>query len=147
MELLKIGQISKLVGVSRSTLRYYESLGFIQPALRHDNGYRYYANDAIQRIIFIKKTQSIGFSLAQIESIFSLRKNGHSPCGFVKSILDEKIKSLDAQLNQILQHREDLVGYQAIWRTQLELSVSTPSAATDVICHYIEGIQSPAKAP
>jgi DNA-binding transcriptional MerR regulator len=139
--LLKIGQLSTLVGVRASTLRYYESLGFIHPVVRHDNGYRYYSTDVIQKIDFIKKAQQIGFSLAQIDTILNLRKEQRSPCSLVKHLLDEKIDHIEGQIQQLISKKQDLLAYQAVWREQRELSLQGAKECPEIICHYIEAIE------
>jgi DNA-binding transcriptional MerR regulator len=139
--LLKIGQLSTLVGVRASTLRYYESLGFIHPVVRHDNGYRYYSTDVIQKIDFIKKAQQIGFSLAQINTILNLRKEQRSPCSLVKHLLDEKIDHIEGQIQQLISKKQDLLAYQAVWREQRELSLQGAKECPEIICHYIEAIE------
>lgn len=59
---LTIGQVSKLAGVNRETLRYYEREGIIEPPERRDSGYRIYPPSIVKRIRFIKRAQRLGFS-------------------------------------------------------------------------------------
>ena len=59
----KIGELGKQTGLTVGTLRYYSDLGLLQPIERGDNGYRYYSQDAVQQVDFIKKAQALGFSL------------------------------------------------------------------------------------
>jgi DNA-binding transcriptional MerR regulator len=53
--MLKIGELAKQTGVSVGTLRYYESLGLIEPSQRSESGYRYYADATVHKVQFIKK--------------------------------------------------------------------------------------------
>jgi DNA-binding transcriptional MerR regulator len=69
--MLKIGDLKQRTGVKVSTLRYYESLGLLQAALRSDSGYRYFPDSAVQRVLFIKKAQSINLSLTEIQEILT----------------------------------------------------------------------------
>lgn len=85
--MLKIGAISKQTGVSVGTLRYYESLKLIQPSQRSENGYRYYDEYVIQRILFIKKAQALQFSLSEIGQILAVHGQGHPTCSKVKALL------------------------------------------------------------
>lgn len=64
----KIGDFSKLVDVSISTLRYYDEINLLTP----DNvdvytGYRYYSKQKIIDITVIKELKQIGFSLEEIK--------------------------------------------------------------------------------
>ena len=69
--MLKIGDLQERTGVKVSTLRYYESLGLLQPALRSGSGYRYFHDNAVQRVLFIKKAQTLNFSLTEIQEILN----------------------------------------------------------------------------
>lgn len=53
LPLLRIGAVAKETGVSPSTLRWYESLGFVLPQ-RESSGYRLYSSDDVQWIIELR---------------------------------------------------------------------------------------------
>ena len=40
--LLRIGQVCNLYGISLDTLRYYDRKGLLKPLVDKDSGYRYY---------------------------------------------------------------------------------------------------------
>ena len=96
--LLKIGDIAKQTDVSVGTLRYYETLNLLYPVERRDNGYRDYNLETIQQVQFIKKAQSLGFSLEEIRQILDVRNRGELPCPFVQDLLEHKIGQLEAQI-------------------------------------------------
>ena len=75
-KLLKIGEIAKQTDVGISTIRYYESLGLLIPIERSDNGYRYYDEESVERLQFIRKAQSLHFSLAEIHQVLGVRAYG-----------------------------------------------------------------------
>ena len=66
---MKIGELSKLSGVSPSRIRFYELEGVIPRAARADNGYRDYPADAALLLRFIGTAQKLGFSLKEIAAI------------------------------------------------------------------------------
>ncbi len=94
---IKIGEVSKQTDVAVSALRYYEDLGLLK-SKRGDNGYRYYLPEAIRQVQFIKKAQSLGFSLDDISEVLNVHQQGDVPCELVQSILQEKIEKLEAQI-------------------------------------------------
>ncbi|MDS0526306.1 MerR family transcriptional regulator [Clostridium sp. SHJSY1] len=54
---LSIGDFSKLSGISRKNLIYYDDIGLLKPALVKENGYRYYSYsqlDLVSIILFLK---------------------------------------------------------------------------------------------
>ena len=65
---------------------------------RGDNGYRYYGSETIQQVQFIKKGQSLGFSLENMQRILNVRDHGEAPCNLVQDLLDRKIAQLEAQI-------------------------------------------------
>ena len=113
--LLKIGDIAKQTDVSVGTLRYYETLNLLYPVERRDNGYRYYNLETIQQVQFIKKAQSLGFSLEEIRQILDVRDRGELPCPFVQDLLDHKIGQLEAQIEQMMIFKVELEGYRDRW--------------------------------
>jgi DNA-binding transcriptional MerR regulator len=72
---MKIGRVAKDAKVNIQTLRYYERVGMIKPESRDASGYRMYAGDSVKRVGFIKKAQELGFTLAEIKELLTLRGN------------------------------------------------------------------------
>lgn len=67
-EVLTIRQVAKQTGVSSKTLRYWESAGLLPPAQQNYNNYRLYGPAVSQRVTFIRKAKSVGFTLAEIRA-------------------------------------------------------------------------------
>lgn len=135
LTLLKIGELARKTGVSVRNLRYYSDLGLLKPVKRGDNGYRYYATDASQQVEFIKKAQSLGFTLEQIKQIFDVQNSGEQPCDFVKGLLDSKIKQLELQIKQMTLFKAELENYRDIWRN----NSNVPSKNT-ALCPLIASV-------
>ena len=112
---LKIGELAKQTGLSVGTLRYYSDLGVLHPVLRGDNGYRYYSLDASQQVEFIKKAQTLGFTLEEIKQILDVRDRGEKPCSLVQSLLDKKIEQLEIQIKQMTLFKAELEEYRTAW--------------------------------
>ena len=112
---LKIGELAKQTGLAVGTLRYYSDLRLLQPIKRGNNNYRYYSNDARQQVEFIKKAQSLGFTLEEIRQILDVRDRGEKPCDLVQSLLDNKIEQLQIQIEQMTLFKTELEGYRTAW--------------------------------
>lgn len=67
---MRIGELAQRSGLSRDTLRYYERLGLLDFVSRHDNNYREYADEALDKLELIKKGKSIDLTLREIAGIF-----------------------------------------------------------------------------
>ena len=136
--MLKIGEFAKQTGVSVSTLRYYESLGLLEPSQRAENGYRYYENAAIFKIQFIKKAQALQFSLTDIKQILTTCEQGNSACLTVKKLLNEKIDQVDSQIQQLHEFKEELEKYRERWS---ERSLDRPDIPK--LCSLIDEVTTP----
>ena len=112
---LRIGEVSKRTGVAVGALRYYESLGLLK-SKRGENGYRYYAPAAVQEVQFIKKAQALGFSLEDIGEVLHLHQQGDVPCDLVRSLLQEKIEQLAAQIQEMQSFKRSLEHYRDRWK-------------------------------
>lgn len=93
-----IGKLAKAAGVKRSTIRYYQGVGLLEPASRSPRGYRYYDGACLERLRFIRAAQSTGFSLDDIHTLLRLRERNISPCQRVQSLIDSRLKDVEQQL-------------------------------------------------
>ena len=67
------GEFARLCGVSRHTLFHYDEIGIFSPALRGENGYRYYAPAQIEVFNVIAALKELGMSLSEIRSYLDRR--------------------------------------------------------------------------
>jgi len=63
----RISELAQHVGLSRSTLLYYEKLGLIS-AKRQANGYRSYSENDLQRLVLLQQLQAGGLSLKDCQA-------------------------------------------------------------------------------
>lgn len=130
---LKIGKIAKQSGVAVGALRYYESLGLIQSE-RGENSYRYYPPETLQQVQFIKKAQTLGFSLEDIGEVLNVHQQGDVPCEFVQSLLQDKIHQLEAQIQEMIAFKTALEQYRDSW------AADHPHPEPGDICPLIETV-------
>lgn len=71
-KLYSIGEISEITDTSGKTLRYYDTIGLLKPGYKNpDTLYRYYTKDQVFSVFLIKKLQTLGFSLKEIQSLLA----------------------------------------------------------------------------
>ena len=107
---LTIGKLAHKANVSVETIRYYERRGLIKRPLKPESGYRQYENESLQRLLFIKKAKTLGFSLAEIGNLFILSEGR---CADVQSLARQKLVSIKTKMKNLqrLEHLlEGLVG-------------------------------------
>lgn len=129
-ELQQIGAIAKESGIPIKTIRYYEEIGLLKSSGRTEGGFRLFAADVLNRISFIKRSQSLGLSLSEIKEFLSIHDRGQLPCDRVKIKLQDKIAEVDRQIHQLQTLRFDLEA----------LLIGEPLISEDVeiICPIIE---------
>lgn len=64
-----ISEVQKLTGVSIRTLRYYDQIGLLKPSAVSDAGYRYYDDEALERLQLILMYRELQFPLKEIRRI------------------------------------------------------------------------------
>ena len=68
--MLSIGEFSNICKVSTKTLRYYAEIGLLEPSeVNPENGYRYYAIEQLEKMLFINRLKAYSFSLDKIKTI------------------------------------------------------------------------------
>lgn len=71
-KLYSIGGISEITDTSGKTLRYYDTIGLLKPGYKNPEPlYRYYTKDQVFSVFLIKKLQTLGFFLKEIQSLIA----------------------------------------------------------------------------
>lgn len=65
---LTIGEVARLAGLQTSTLRYYESIGLLNPP-RRISGQRRYTREVLQILAVIRLAKEVNFSLPEIRAL------------------------------------------------------------------------------
>ncbi|MER5966340.1 MerR family transcriptional regulator [Streptomyces sp. NPDC002057] len=93
-EVLDIGEVARITGVSASALRYYERLGLVTPAGR--NGLRRtYPPEALDRIALILNARTSGFSLSELAALCAASGDE------VRASLAGKAEELDRRIEEL----------------------------------------------
>lgn len=79
-----IGRLSERTGVNIETIRYYEKIGLLPPPPRTEGGHRLYPERHLRRLVFIRRSRELGFTLDEIRNLLGLVEGGHA-CGDVKN--------------------------------------------------------------
>jgi len=109
--MLTIGKAATLTALSAKTIRYYEGIGLISPALRSDNGYRYFTQRSIEELNLVKGARDSGFTIEQCKELMALFRDKGRHSSEVKALTNEKISQIKHKilaLNNIVQSLEKL---------------------------------------
>jgi DNA-binding transcriptional MerR regulator len=113
------GEVAALFGISSDTLRYYERMGLLA-ARRSPNRYREYSSEMVGRIRLIRSALAIGFSVKELRRILKSRDGGGIPCGEVRHLLSEKLKTLKIQIRQMQKMQSELSEVLQDWDKRLK---------------------------
>ena len=113
-----IGELVKRTGLSKETIRYYESLGLLvsKPRLAGTRTYRDYTEDSVERIDIILRGKAMGFSLREGKPLLDLfMDNKMTPKMNLQAVekkiseIDQKISNLRSIKKRLAQKRKDLL--------------------------------------
>ena len=90
---LTVKEFSRLSGIERTTLRYWDEIGLFSPAKRDpENNYRYYSSDQIIMVNFINVLSDLNIPLKTIGEMSGKR----TPESIVR-LIEQREKELDME--------------------------------------------------
>jgi DNA-binding transcriptional MerR regulator len=133
IEMLQIGDLSKLVDISTKTIRYYEEIELLPPPRRAENGYRQYDQSDVERLRFIRRARSLDFALDDIMEILAFRERGEAPCQYVMFLMEERIGQIAERIKNLKSLKTDL---KQLHKKGLQLPEDVEMK--QCVCHLIE---------
>lgn len=97
---MKIGELAKSAQVNIETIRFYERKGLIKQPVKPHSGYRQYPVETLERILFIKRSQKLGFTLEEISTLLSMES---AKCDDVQALAKSKLMSVRNKLHDLKQ--------------------------------------------
>jgi DNA-binding transcriptional MerR regulator len=131
---VRTGELARNARVNLQTIRFYERQGLLPEPARTVSGYRSYQQSALERVVFIKRNQEIGFTLAEIKQLIDLH-------GVLASMSPKQFRTRPSELQGIIEiGRERLSAIKQkaqmlnAMRRQLESVLAQLESATVVTC-------------
>lgn len=107
---MRIGEVSKYLGLSPETIRYYEMEGLISPNRNPDSSYRDYRAPDVLCLMAAQRYRSMGFSLKEVETILN------------SSSIEEQYHYVNTQyhiLRDEMNQRRHLLDYLCTFQSEL----------------------------
>lgn len=100
---LSTGQVSKLFGISKDTLRYYDNFGILKPDINKQNSYRCYSQKHLDQLNLILLTKDLDISLSDIKETIESEELCEYRDLITKqeSMIEEKIEELKRKHAQL----------------------------------------------
>ncbi len=96
-EFLSVNEFSKLSGIEKTTLRYWDEIGLFSPVKRDpDNNYRYYSPDQLIAVNFVTVLSTLNIPLKTIDAI----KNERNPESVIH-LIEHQEKLLDQEMRRL----------------------------------------------
>lgn len=106
-ELISISDFSRLSGIKRKNLIFYDECGLLPPARVGSNGYRYYSSDQLSTVYIIRAFREMGFALKDIKDILQDRHPEH-----ILQLFHEQEKTLAGEIARLQDSLRMMRAYQ-----------------------------------
>ena len=100
---LTIGRLAREANVGVETIRYYQKLALLPAPIIKIGAFSHYPVALVERVRFIKRSQSLGFTLADIASLLKL-EDAHDKSG-IRDITNHHLQAIKMKIAD-LQHMQ-----------------------------------------
>lgn len=129
---LTIGKVAAAAGVNVETIRFYQRRGILVEPAKKLGGLRYYDASSVERVRFIKRAQTLGFTLDEVTTLLALQKS--NACAETHDAATKKLKMVEDRIRDLER-----------MRATLKLLIGQcRQGGIDVGCPIIESLSQPA---
>lgn len=93
---LSIGQLARAAGVNVETVRYYQRIRLLPSPTREPGAIARYAVEDLRRLRFVKRAQTLGFSLDEVALLLQLADGRH--CAETRRLAEKKLEIVARKL-------------------------------------------------
>lgn len=145
-----VGEIAKMLGVSASTLRYYDKEGLLPFVERSSGGIRMFRDSDIEWLQVIGCMKKAGMSIKDIKQYIEMALQGDETIGLRLDMFRHQREALKAQMEE-LRHAMEMVEYKCWYYETAKAAGTTDApqnmALSDVPERFREIRQELRKAP
>lgn len=94
---MRIGDLAERSGVNIEAIRYYERIGLIPAPPRSRGGHRVYAARHRSRLVFIRRSRELGFTLDGVRDLLALVDGGHE-CGDIRNLAAGHLSEIERKI-------------------------------------------------
>jgi len=137
---LRIGELARLTSTTARTLRFYEELGLVSPALRTEGGFRLYFRDAVDTVVLVKSLREAGFSLKDVSKMMDLwvsSATGKERHQLLTLMLLKRLNDIRSRIDAL----KDVERKLALFLKNLEACRVCPEVPAESVCAICGRVQ------
>ncbi len=97
----QIGEVSGRTGCNIQTIRYYERIGLLPAPPRSRGRYRLYTRKHTERLIFIRRSRDLGFTLDQVRALLALADQDGASCKEVEKVARAHLRDVTSKITDL----------------------------------------------
>jgi len=105
---MNIGTIAKRADLPVKTVRYYADVDLVKPTGRTEAGYRTYDDKTLRKLIFVRRSRAMGFSIEKCRKLLGLFEDQSRASSEVRSIAKQHLVEIDAKLDEMKKLQKEL---------------------------------------
>jgi DNA-binding transcriptional MerR regulator len=123
--LIKIGELSRLTGVTVITLRYYENEGLIESS-RAESKYRLFSEEMVKRVQQLKRYRALNLGIQEMKRLLEWDRQPQEYCL-------ETSRLIEKHLQHVVQRKEILTDLEAELRRLLQSCRNTQGNTCEIL--------------
>ena len=104
-----IGKLSGQTDVGIETSRYYEKIGLLPSPPRSEGGHRLYNKQHVARLVLLRRSRKLGFSIEEIRTLVGLVEEGEYTCGEVRALTMQHLHNVREKIKDLRRLEQALV--------------------------------------
>ena len=103
-----ISDLAKKTQLSSDTIRFYEKKQLIKASFRAENNYKYYDDETLKRLIFIKRCRSLDMTLHEISQLTEQIQYPKIDCQIIDQLIEEHIQHIETKIKELTSFKSQL---------------------------------------
>ncbi|MGB8712239.1 MAG: MerR family transcriptional regulator [Onishia taeanensis] len=135
---MKVSDLAKAAGVTAETVRHYTRESLLAPTRDPSNGYHCFDAQDLERLAFIQRARTLGFSIKEVRDILAHADHGDSPCPLVRDLLAHRLPEIRGRIRELEALATRMEQALDAWA---DMPDGTPDGHS--LCRLIESLPAP----
>jgi len=114
-DIVPISELSKKLGLTSRTLRYWEEMGILESVQKNGGSSRGYTPEAVRRVKFIIKLKDLGLTIREMQKLYAAyghAKQTERMIPQLLEILDHHVTRVEEKITEMMVLRKELQEYR-----------------------------------